>query len=126
MNKILLYHYSNKDFTGSISPAFFGDNSYSLNSAGVSGTKRAFFYLEAGAREYYLDGARFLYTAEIERARLYDIDKDTRRIIPKLAGRDIYAVLKAKGYAGAIGNNGHACAVLFRPIKIKTRETLTK
>jgi len=56
MAKLTLYHYSNKNFTGNISPAFFGDNSYSLNSASVSGTKRAFFYLEAGARECYLDG----------------------------------------------------------------------
>lgn len=125
MAKIILYHYSNANFKGNISPAFFGNNSYSLNSAQVSGTKRAFFYLNAGEREYHLDGARFLYIAEIERARLYDIDKDTQKIIPKLHGRDIYAVLKGKGYAGAIGNNGCACVVLFQAVKIKAQETLT-
>ena len=125
MAKLTLYHYSNKSFDGNISPAFFGDNSYSLNSAQVSGIKRAFFYLEAGARECYLDGARYLYTAEIERARLYDIDKDALHILPRLHGRDIYAVLKSKGFAGAIGNNEQACAVLFHAVKIKTRETLT-
>ena len=125
MKKIILYHYSNKDFSGRISPEFFGDNAYTNNSGNLSGIKRVYFYTEAGKREVYLFGAKYLYTAEISASALYDIEADKKGIIPGLAGRDIYAVLKSKGYAGALGNNGYICAALFKAVKIKSKKALT-
>jgi hypothetical protein len=122
---IKLYHYSSQDFKGYIEPGFFGANSYSNNSARLSGVKRSYFYLDRAGREYYFEGARYCYIAEIKESRLYNLNIDPL----KLAGRnirDIFAYIKRLGYKGLIGSNGYKDGVIFYPIKIKQRKTLTE
>lgn len=123
-NKILLYHYSNKNFKGFIRPDFFGLNSYSQNSGRISGVKRSYFYLKPSSREIYLQGAEFLYIAEVKPSRLYNIDKDPLKLVGQY--NDIISEVKRRGYLGLLGNNGFGCAVLFYPVKIKQRKTLTE
>jgi hypothetical protein len=89
-----LYHYSNTDFKGYIRPDFFGLNSYTKNSAKESGVKRSFFYIGRG-REYFFQGVKFCYITEIDPAKVYDIDKDKKKLVKKLVfGQDIFEVIK--------------------------------
>lgn len=126
MYKLKLYHYSNRDFKGYIKPSFFGFNNHSGNSERISQVKRSFFYLKANQKEYYFNGIKFLYIAEIIKNKLYNIDKDPKKILNKLNCRsDIYQAIKKKGYLGIIGNNGYNIACLFNPIKIKAKEVLS-
>jgi hypothetical protein len=127
MNKIKLYHYSNKDFKGYIKPDFFGDNIYSVNSLRLSGVKRSYFYLELKSREVYLKGSKFCYIAEVEPNRLYDLNKDILGIVKRLRNnQDIYREVKKRGYIGLIGNNGFDCICLFKVVKIKQKILLIK
>jgi len=122
-----LYHYSNKNFNGYIKPSFFGLNSYSNNSERVSGVKRSYFYLKPGSKEYYFNGARFLYIAELKETRLYNLNKDILNIVKNLKNsQDIHTEVKKRGYRGLIGSNGYKCGVLFYPIKIKDRKDLAR
>ena len=119
---IKLYHYSHKDFSGYIRPDYFGENNYTKTSGKISGVKRNYFYLNKTGREYYFNGVKFLYIAEIKESQLYNLNKDKL----KLAGRynDIYKKIKKRGYKGLIGNNGYSCGVIFYPIKIKQRKKI--
>jgi hypothetical protein len=121
---IKLYHYSNKDFTGYIKPGFFGENSFTRNSKDLSEIKRVYFYLNKSGREYYFSGCQFLYIAKISEARLYDLNIDPLNLAGRV--RDIFKTVKSRGYSGLIGNNGYSCGVLFYPIKINKRLTLTR
>lgn len=119
---IKLYHYSNKNFKRFIDPEFFGLNSYSQNSARVSGVKRVYFYSDITARvEYRFLGSKYLYISAISKNDLYNIDSD----ILKLAGngKDIYTEVKKQGYRGVISGN---ITVLFYLAKINRQVTLTK
>ena len=120
---IKIYHYSQADFKGYIDPAYFGASSYSGYSKRISGVKRIYFYLDGTGREYYFEGARYLYTAEISRGRLYDLNKDILGVDKKRI-KDIYTYIKRLGYRGLIGSNGFKCVVLFYPARIKSRITL--
>ena len=120
---IKLYHYSNKNFKGKIDPLYFGSNSYSRNSCRVSGVKRVYFYLDRSSREYYFNGCKYLYIAEVKGGLLYDINIDPLQLAG--VGRDIFAEAKKRGYIGIIGNNGFGCAVIFKALKIKFQEVLT-
>lgn len=122
-----IYHYSDKDFKGFIKPKFFGSNGYSKNSQKQSNIDRAYFYLSQAEREYYFNGYKYLYIAEVSKNKLYDINKDKKGIVKNLrSSQDIFDQVKKKGYIGLIGSNGLACAVLFKAIKIKNRQTLTE
>ena len=120
MNKITLYHYSDKDINDYLDPKYFGDNSYSLNSASISGVKRTYFYTNEYYKECYFRNCHFLYIAELDKNKLYDIAKDTLR----LAGKgDIYTETKKRGFEGIIKDN---VAVIFNAIKIKNKKDLTR
>jgi hypothetical protein len=124
MTKIKLYHYSQEDFKGHIEPRFFGLNNYSRNSERLSGVKRAYFYLNRAGREYYFNGAKYCYIAEVKPSRLYDINKDPLKLAGR--GKDIFAEVKKRGYIGLIGNNGFRAGAVFYPIKINKRLLLTR
>ena len=121
-----IYHYSDKDFNGKIKPRFFGLNGYTKNSEKSSGIKRAYFYLDRAGREYYFEGVRFLYIARVSRARLYDLNKDILRVADNKRIKDLFSYIKRLGYIGVIGNNGFKAGVIFYPVKIFKRLTLTK
>jgi len=124
---IKLYHYSNKDFKGYIKPSFFGLNGYSKNSQRLSQIDRAYFYLNNKDKEYYFNGSRYLYIAEVSKNKLYDITQDKKGIVKNLkSSQDIFNQVKKKGYIGIIGSNGFKCVVLFKAVKIKYRQTLTE
>jgi hypothetical protein len=83
--------------------------------------------LSRAQREDYFNGAKYLYIAEVNQKRLYDIIKDIKGIVKNLRNsQDIYQEAKKKGYIGLIGSNGLRCAVLFKAVKIKDRQTLTR
>ena len=114
---MLIYHYSNKDFKGYVKPSFFGTNTYTNNSARLGGIKRSYFYRREGIKEYYLNGSQFLYIAQVNKSKLYNIDSN------KIISDDIYAEAKKRGYKGIYNNEQ---VVLFYTVKIKDRKTLTK
>lgn len=120
MNIIKLFHYSNTDFKGKISPRFFGDNCYSRHSSRISGVKRSYFYLDGVTKEGIFTGSRFLYLAEIKKSELYNLNIDNLKLAGK--SKDIFSAVKRLGYRGLIGNNGQDIAVLFYPIKIKDKK----
>ena len=122
---IKLYHYSNADFNGYIKPKFFGNNSYSYNSARLSGIKRSYFYIEANKKESYFNGSKFLYIAKIKENQLYNLNTDIKEIVKRLKNtQDIYTEVKKKGYIGLIGNNGLPCVVLFKAVRISQKARL--
>ena len=122
--KIKIYHYSNQDFKGYIKPGYFGLNHYSRESVKESGLNRAFFYIGKG-KEDFLSGAKFLYIAEIESAKIYDFDRDIKDF--KNSGKNFNEILlyvKKLGYFGISGNNGFRVVCLFRDIKYIDKKIL--
>lgn len=109
---IKLYHYSDIDFKGYIKPDFFGSNSYTGNSRRISEVKRAYFYLGPNRREYYLNGAKYLYIAKIKNFdKLYNIF--SYKI--KCNYQDIYEQAKKQGYKGIYDKSQ---VILFEAVKI--------
>ena len=125
MNKLILKHYSDVDFKGYIKVDFFGLNSYTSNSARDSGIKRSFFYIGKG-KEWYLNGARFLYITEIEKSKIYDLTKDSKGFLNKYTFNETLQRVKFLGYYGVSGNNGYDVVCLFKAIKYIDKKTLTK
>ena len=124
---MLIYHYSDKNFSGYVNPDFFGSNSYSNNSARLSGIKRSYFYANKDNKEYYFNGCQFLYIAEVNKERLYNLNEDKESIVKNLRNtQDIYTEVKKRGYIGLIGDNGYPCAVLFKTVRIHKKEVLQK
>jgi predicted nucleic acid-binding Zn finger protein len=112
-----LYHFSNSDFKRYIKTSFLGKNDYSKQSVRESDINRSFFYLGKG-REYFLQGARFCYTAIIEQSKIYDLIKDKKNLKTIcLNFSDILKNVKNLGYYGIKGNNGFNVVELFKPIK---------
>lgn len=107
---IKIYHYSNYDIKDKISPCFFGKNNYTANSKNISPIKRIYFYTDKNI-EYYFKSCKFIYTAQINKNKLYDINSNTIKNF-----KDIYFTAKKQGYYGIIKNN---IIVLFYPIKGK-------
>lgn len=121
-----IYHYSDKDFKGYIKPSFFGLNEYSKNSQRISDIKRSFFYLGKG-KEYFLNGSKFCYIAEIAKSKLFDLTDYSEKNYKKIRGYpDIYKRIKFLGYEGVRGNNGFDVVCLFKPIKYIDKRYLTK
>ena len=122
--KIKIYHYSNQDFKGKIEPGYFGLNHYTKESARESDVDRSFFYIGKG-REYFLQGAKFCYIAEIEQAKIYDLIKDKKNLKTIcLNFSDILKKVKNLGYYGIKGNNGFDVICLFKPIKYIDKRAL--
>lgn len=130
MNKLKLYHYSNADFKGKIEPKYFGINSYTVNSARLCGFKRSYFYIEPSKKEVFFNGVKFLYIAEVNINKLYNLNIDKLKLWANNSNEanlyNIFKILRKKGYIGIIGNNGLKIAGLFKAIKIKQKIPLTK
>jgi hypothetical protein len=127
MNKIKLYHYSNVDFKGYIKPDFFGNNSYTDNSKNLSNVKRSFFYTQLNNKEYFFNGARFLYIADIDKNKIYNITEDKLNLYSlNLSISEFLKKIKNKGYKGFFDNKGLKIVCIFKPIKIKSKRILTK
>ena len=122
---IKLYHYSNSDFKGYISPKFLGTNSYSQNSVKESSIARSFFYIGKG-KEYYLNGAKFCYIAYIDKFKIYDLVKDVKGFLSRYTFDDTLKKVKGLGYYGVKGNNGFDVVCLFKAIKYSDKINLTK
>jgi len=124
---MIIYHYSSKDFNGWINPDFFGDNSYSDNSARLSGIKRSYFYTDKNKPEASLKGSKYIYISNIQEKKLYNITDDKKGIVKNLRyNQDIYTIIKSKGYSGIISKAGvNYIIVIFKAIKINKRLTLT-
>jgi hypothetical protein len=125
MNKIKLYHYSNVDFKGCIKPSFFGANSYTQHSRRESLLLRSFFYIGKG-KEWFLNGAKYLYTAELEPDKIYDLNIDPKELKDKYTFSEILRRVKSFGYYGIKGNNGFDVVCLFKAIKYIDKQTLTR
>ena len=126
-NYITLYHYSNKDFQGYIKPSYFGNSSFSDNSARISNVKRCYFYIDKDKKEYYFNGAIYCYTARIDKEKLYNLNTDNQGIVKRLKNsQDIHREVKKRGYKGIIGSNGFDCVVLFNNVKITEKKDLYK
>ncbi len=124
---IKLYHYSNNDFKGYIKPSFFGLNSYTNNSKKISGFKRIFFYLTDNPQEYIFKGSKYLYTALIDKDKIYDIIEDKLKLQDVcLNFTDILTKVKLLGYKGILGtvNSKYNIISLFYDIKIIEKITL--
>jgi hypothetical protein len=124
MKKLTLYHYSDKDFKGNISSAFLGYNSFTDNSANLSNIKRSFFYLKAKEREYFFNGAKFLYTAEVSKDKLYNLDNDNLKLYELQSAHELIKRIKDKGFKGFYSNNGLGVVCLFKAVKIKNKIAL--
>lgn len=121
---IKLYHYSNQDFKGYIKPDYFGLNYYTGQSVKESPVNRSFFYMGKG-KEYFFNGAKYCYIAEIEPGKIYDFDQDIKDF--KKSGLDFDTILKAikkLGYFGISGSNGFRVVCLFRAIRYINKKIL--
>jgi hypothetical protein len=116
MNKIKIYHYSNSDFSGFVEPKFFGGNFYSRNSERISNVKRCYFYSDIASFkiEHRFLTAFYLYTSEIDKNTLYDLDSNKIKNFT-----DIYDSAKKLGYKGVIKDN---IVALFYSTKIIKKE----
>jgi hypothetical protein len=125
---IKLYHYSNKDFEGYIKTSFFGENSFTSYSKSLSEVKRSHFYLDRDNKEYFFNGSKFLYVAEIDQNLLYNLEIDNLKCIRNFDSvTEFFSFLKNKGYKGFTEYNGRQwVTVLFNPIKIKDKIKLDK
>ncbi len=114
-----LYHFTNKENLKTISPKFFGKNSYSKNDANISTVKRAFYYDKPKAQEYLLSDALYRYTIEIDKNKIYDLTKDKENYTVKLSDIDaILRKLKSK-YDGVKYDCGFQCYILFKNQTVK-------
>jgi len=121
-NQVKLYHYSNKNIKGRIKPSFFGGNYYTGNDVKASPVRRAFYYLSRHKTEHLLDNSKYLYITEVNRNKLYNLDKDpkdlkSRFIIKGLAVIDITRLLKyiKKSYTGIVYNRN--VTAIFKDLK---------
>jgi hypothetical protein len=125
---IKLYHYSNKDFKGYIKPSFFGLNNYTSASKELSGYKRIYFYADDKSREYFFNGSKFLYIAEIKQNKVYDLKIDVLNCIGNFDSiSEFISYISSKGFKGFKDFNGKQDVIcLFKAIKIIDKITLTR
>jgi hypothetical protein len=118
-NYITLYHYSNSDFDGRLSPCHFAENAFTFNDLKASSVKRVFFY-DTPNPEALLKGSRFLYIASVEASAVYDLRQDKGGYIKRY--ESITEILKAiisAGHKGIIYSIGHYNIIcLFSSVKI--------
>jgi len=121
---VKLYHYSNKKLE-TISPSYFGANSYSFNEKKTSNIPRSFFYLEQNIPEYHLKNSKYCYIVDIEPSKLYDLRKDKDNLKVKYQG-NIEGLLQyiKDNFFGCIYNVGFDIAILFNDIEVLKKEVL--
>jgi len=125
--KILLYHFSDKDIKGKLSPDFFGSNSYSLREKKSCNIKRIFFYLEKLNYEPRLVSNKYLYIVKIGKSQLYDFREDKLNLKEKF--NNIYDILEYIKifYKGIIYDLGrYSVANLFEDIDVYKKKVLKR
>ena len=125
---IKLYHYSNSDFKGYIKPSFFGLNNYTSASKNLSEYKRIYFYADDKSKEYFFNGSKFLYIAEVRQNKVYDLKIDVLKCIGNFDSiSEFISYISSKGFSGFKDFNGRQDVIcLFKSVKINKRLTLTK
>ena len=119
---MLLYHFSNYDFK-ILKPSYFGKNHYSKNEAQTSNFKRSFCYGTTEPQETLLNGSNFRYTVQIDKALIYDLDKDKQGFKEKF-NYDIDKILKAikARYTGASYTTSFKTFILLKAVKVQRKE----
>ena len=121
---MIISHYSDKNFKGKIEPKYFGSNSYTQNSVKEASIARSFFYIGRG-REYFLNGAKYRYTAEIDNHKIYNLEIDNKNLKAICKNfEDILKRVKFLGYRGIRGNNGYDIVCLFYPLKYTNKRVI--
>lgn len=117
MNKIQLYHYSNRDIK-KIKPLYFGNNLYTFNDKKACTIKRTFFYINKKFSECYFKNSKYLYIVNVYKKNLYNLQIDKLNLKKKYNG-NINGLLSycKKHYKGIIYNIGFDVVCLFKTIK---------
>ena len=115
-----LYHYSNKNIEKNISVDFFGNNSYTANDKKYQ-VNRSFFYACKNIPEYHLTDCKYLYIAEIENEKIYDLKEDRENLKNKFLDITELLLYIKKKYVGILYNIGFDVVCLFENIAIKEK-----
>jgi len=122
MEKLKLYHLSNKNINNHISINYFCDNNYTLNDYKSSKIKRAFYYTNLKNIEYHFKFYKYLYTVEINKKHIYNLDIDTLKLKNKFNNINDLLIYLKKRYTGIFYSIGNLkIAVLFKSIKYKNK-----
>ena len=100
----------------SISPHFFGQNSYTRNDSNISNVKRFFCYDTFEPAEYNFKNS-FRYTLEIDKNLLYDLREDKQELISRFKSIHDLLVYLSENYLGAIYDVGFTCYIVFQEVK---------
>jgi len=123
MNKIKLYHYSNKDIKDKLKVKFYGYNYFTSNDKNITNVKRIFFYIKPEP-EALLKGNKFCYSLDYPIFRIYDITKDLRGYLKNNSIDKALRKIKQK-YNGIIYQIGNYNIVnLFYDVKFTNKERL--
>jgi len=120
---MLLYHFSNKDFT-IIKPDFFGENYFTKNDAKFS-CKRFFCYDTKKPKEYYFNTANFRYSIRIKDKDIYNLDNDVLNLKERFFF-DIDKILSfcIKKYKGICYTTSFLTYAIFSDCRIFKKENL--
>jgi len=122
MQKIKLYHLSNKDIKGRISIKFFNDNLYTFNDYKISKVKRAFYYLDLKNIEYRFKNCVYLYVIEIDKKKIYNLNTDDLKLKNKFNTINDLLIYLKNNFLGAYYSIGNLkMAVLFKGVKFKSK-----
>lgn len=122
MEKIKLYHLSNRDINNRISINYFNANSYTLNDYKISSIKRVFYYTDLKNIEYHFKSYKYLYTLEVNKKTIYDLNIDILKLKNKFnIINDLLFYLK-KRYTGIFYSIDKLnIVILFKSIKYKNK-----
>jgi hypothetical protein len=120
---IKLYHYSDKDIIKKLSVNYYGLNYFTKNDCAITTVKRLFFYGKPEP-ERLLNGARFLYIAEIDEKKLYNLTEDKKGFLKRARNIDGALRIFKKHYKGIIYNTGREIINLFNGINYKKKIAL--
>jgi len=114
-----LYHFTNKENLKTIRPDFFGKNCYTRNDKNISSVKRAFYYSRPKAQEYLLSDASYRYTVNIDKKKIYNLTRDSKKYLVKNQNLDEVLRKIKKEYDGITYDCGFQCYCIFKPLTVK-------
>lgn len=122
MKTIKLYHYSNNNIKDKININRFNDNDYTLNDYKASKIKRVFFYSDLKNIEYRFKYYNYLYTVEVNKKKIYNLDIDYLNLKSKSNNIDNLLLYLKKHFIGVFYKIGNLkITVLFKSVKIKNK-----
>lgn len=118
MNKLILYHYSNKKLDN-VKVSYFGNNSFTFNDVKACKIKRSFFYTDDNYKEAFFYNSGYKHIISIDKKLLYDLQTDKDKL--KARYRDITSLLLhcKRYYKGIIYNVGYEVISLFYDVRVK-------